>query len=452
MKLSHTGFSSFLLALALDSLHATVTAFAPSWSGAARRSTARSFSPMMDHSHLPDLPNQIQSLHDAFSSISLADLDVDALTSGGAAASDAVANVVQSTADASSEVVEEAAKSSGNGWFGFLTGPTMALLQLIHSALVAVGVSSDSWGVSIIMLTVVIKLLTYPLTKAQLESTNKMQALQPTIKEIQAKYQSNPEVMNQKIAEIYQTNNVNPLAGCIPSLVQIPVFVGLYRAVLDLANENKLNEPFLFLPSLEGPVYGADPTKGSAWLFEGWTNGVPSLGWEDTIAFLILPVFLIISQYLSMELMTPKEQKAQQPAFLKVLPLMIGWFSLNVPSALCVYWVTNNIITTATSVFIRNNLKMEPASVGGSAATTAPPPPSDIFAPPPIREKPAGFGSQAPAPSEDGVTPITTSSSSAVVDVEIEEDSADSDSDTAVPEAPKKSGGGKKKKKRRKSS
>lgn len=241
--------------------------------------------------------------------------------------------------------------------------------------------------------------------------------------------------MNQKISEIYQTNQVNPLAGCIPSLVQIPVFVGLYRAVLDLAQDNKLNEPFLWLPSLEGPIYGADPTKGSAWLFEGWTNGVPSLGWEDTISFLVLPVFLVLSQFLSMELMTPKEQKAQQPAFLKVLPLMIGWFSLSVPSALSVYWVTNNIITTATSVMIRNNLKMEPVTMGGESTTAPSPPSSSVFAPPPMREKPEGFGSQSSAPTpSNGVTPITSSSRSSVVDAEIVDD-ADADDASGEPMA-----------------
>ena len=123
--------------------------------------------------------------------------------------------------------------------------------------------------------------------------------------------------MNQKIAEMYQTNNINPLAGCFPSLVQIPIFIGLYRAVLDLAKENKLDEPFLWLPNLEGPVYGADPTKGSAWLFEGWSNGAPSLGWDDTIAFLILPVFLVISQFVSMEIMTPKDSQQQGNIVLK---------------------------------------------------------------------------------------------------------------------------------------
>lgn len=161
-----------------------------------------------------------------------------------------------------------AATNDGNGWFGFLTIPIMGLLQLIHTGVSNVA-GSNSWGISIILLTVLIKVLTFPLTKTQLESTTRMQAMQPAMKEIQNKYQSNPEVMNQKMAEFYQTNNINPLAGCVPSLLQIPIFIGLYRAVLDLAKENKLNEPFLFLPSLEGPTYGADPTSANDWLFKG---------------------------------------------------------------------------------------------------------------------------------------------------------------------------------------
>jgi len=293
-------------------------------------------------------------------------------------------------------------------------------------------------------MTVIIKLLTFPLTKTQLESTNKMQALQPTIKDIQAKYQSNPEVMNQKISEVYQTNEVNPLAGCLPSLVQIPIFIGLYRAVLDLAKENQLDEGFLFLPNLEGPVYGADPTKGSAWLFDGWTNGVPSLGWEDTIAFLILPVFLVISQFVSMELMQSKDSPQQGNAVLKVLPLMIGWFSLNVPAALCIYWVTNNIVTTATSLAIRNSMKMEPVGVGGGAAAASAPADTSVFAPPPLREEPAGFA------RDDGVTPITSSAIDVeVVDNEMEDSApAGEGMEGALPPAPKRKKG--KKKKRRK--
>mmetsp|Transcript_22913 Transcript_22913/g.56452 ORF Transcript_22913/g.56452 Transcript_22913/m.56452 type:complete len:428 (+) Transcript_22913:86-1369(+) len=409
-------------------------AFAPA-KLASRPTTARALA--VDPSHL----------HDIFSSISLADVG-DAV--GGAV--DAVATAAAPAADVAVDAADAAAQSQ-NGWFGFLTTPIENLLQIIHGLLVSVGITENAWGITIISMTLVIKLLTFPLTKTQLESTNKMQTLQPTIKDIQAKYQSNPEVMNQKIAEIYQVNDVNPLAGCLPSLAQIPVFIGLYRGVLDLAKTNALNEPFLFLPNLEGPVYGADPTQGSAWLTANWVDGAPSLGWDDTIAFLVLPVFLVISQFVSMELMQPKttgdDAQQQSNAVLKFLPLMIGWFSLNVPAALCIYWVTNNIVTTATSLIIRSSMANNPVAVGAGSAAVAPTPDAaQIFAPSPLNEKAVGFS------SDPSVTPIT----GGAIDAEVI-DSEDADVDEAagegmsgiLPDAPSsKKRGGKKKKKRRK--
>lgn len=215
--------------------------------------------------------------------------------------------------------------------------------------------------------------------------------------------------MNQKIAEVYQTNEVNPLAGCIPSVVQIPIFIGLYRAILNLAKEDRLEEPFLWLPNLEGPTYGADPAHGSDWILKNWVDGVPSLGWDDTAAFLTIPVILVISQFLSMQLMQPKVEGQEQPAILKVLPLMIGWFSLNVPAALGIYWVANNFITTAISMQIRSSINMEPvAPSGGSASGIIDPPTTSAFTPAPMREKPSGFGdSGVSASSSSEVTPIT---------------------------------------------
>lgn len=263
-------------------------------------------------------------------------------------------------------------------------------------------------------------------------------ALQPIIKDIQAKYQSNPEVMNQKIAAVYQDNQVNPLAGCIPSLIQIPVFIGLYRAVLTLAKEDKLNEPFLWLPNLEGPTYGADPANASNWILKGWVDGAPSLGWDDTLAFLSIPLILIISQSISMNMMATKDQ--EQPAFIKFLPLMIGWFSLNVPAALGIYWVANNFITTALTLQIRSSIKtVAPITPGGSAKGGS----SVIdvkptFTPAPMREKPAGFG--ATASDENEVKPITP------IDAEvIEETSSEGNDDTGS--STKKRGGKKKKRK-----
>merc|ERR1711865_788406 len=132
------------------------------------------------------------------------------------------------------------------------------------------------------------------------------------------------------------------------------------------------------------------------------------------------------------ELMATPETKDSQPAFLKVLPLMIGWFSLNVPSALCVYWVTNNVVTTATSV---------------------PPPPSPVFSPNTIRDRPAGFASgSSSAPNRDGVTPITSNSADAIdAEVVVSETIEVNDSAPTTTEPRRnKQRGSKKKRKRRK--
>ena len=259
------------------------------------------------------------------------------------------------------------------------------------------------------------------------------QALQPTIKELQAKYASNPEVMNQKIAAMYQDNDINPLAGCVPSLLQIPIFIGLYRAVLTLAKDNKLDEPFLWLPNLEGPTYGADPAHGSDWILKGWVDGTPALGWEATAAFLTIPIVLVISQSISMNMMASKDQ--EQPAFLKFLPLLIGWFSLNVPAALGIYWVANNFITTALTLQIKGSFQpVVPVAPGGGAVLDVAP---KAFTPAPMSKKPAGFGASEDSVSD--VKPITP------MDAEIVESDGE-ETEASVASSPKKANRGKKKK------
>ena len=143
------------------------------------------------------------------------------------------------------------------------------------------------------------------------------------------------------------------------------------------------------------------------------------MGWEDTTAFLILPALLVVSQFASMQLMQPdsEEARAQQPFILKLLPLMIGWFSLNVPAALCVYWFCNNLVTTASTLYIKSSMAPVQSSGGGTATAT---PEVSVFSPP-VREKPSGFA--ASSFSDSGVTPITP------VDAEIIDVSNDDDED-----------------------
>jgi YidC/Oxa1 family membrane protein insertase len=105
--------------------------------------------------------------------------------------------------------------------------------------------------------------------------------------------------------------------------------------------------------------------KGFGWLTENWVDGHPSLGWHDTICYLSLPVILVLSQSLSMRVLTPPTQddspQAQQTQqIMKFLPLMIGYFSLSAPAGLGLYWFFNNVITTAQSVFIKTMMGVGP--------------------------------------------------------------------------------------------
>jgi len=288
------------------------------------------------------------------------------------------------SAAAASAASAAAAVAEEPSWFDIvLVKPFETAITALHDFMRSLGIK-EAYGPSIILFTVALKLATYPLTKQQIESTTKMQAIAPAAKALQEKYRNkDPARLNAELQALYTDNQVNPLAGCLPAIAQIPIFIGLYRSLLNLAKEDKLEESFLFLPSLEGPV--ADYQEGIGWLTE-WVDGAPKFGWHDTACYLALPILLVISQYISTQLLTPKQDTtdpnaAQSQAILKFLPLMIGWFSLNVPSGLGLYWITNNVVTTLTTVLIRRSVQMpELGMANGVPAAPAEPP------------KPQGFG------------------------------------------------------------
>jgi YidC/Oxa1 family membrane protein insertase len=248
-----------------------------------------------------------------------------------------------------------------------------------------------------------------------------MQALQPRVKDLQAKFANDPERLQVETAKLYQTAGVNPLAGCLPTLATIPVFIGLYRALSNVADEGLLTEGFFWIPSLAGP------TKLNGGL--GWLSltdgGAPPLGWHDTIAYLILPVLLVVSQFFSQKIISPPQQSTdpsqqQTQAILKFIPLMIGWFSLNVPSGLTLYWFTNNIITTAQQVYLRK--KFQPAEIpaGGGGGT---------IVNPKTPEMPRG-------PTGKDLNARRSNRSSAVIDVEAETVSDNGGEKSTFPVAP----------------
>uniref|UniRef100_A0A2N9F3D9 Membrane insertase YidC/Oxa/ALB C-terminal domain-containing protein n=1 Tax=Fagus sylvatica TaxID=28930 RepID=A0A2N9F3D9_FAGSY len=234
-----------------------------------------------------------------------------------------------------------------------------------------------AYGFAIILLTIIVKVVTYPLTKQQVESTLAMQNLQPKIKAIQQRYAGNQERIQLETSRLYKQAGVNPLAGCFPTLATIPVWIGLYQALSNVANEGLFTEGFFWIPSLGGPTTIAARQSGSgvSWLFP-FVDGHPPLGWYETAAYLVLPVLLVVSQYVSMELMKPPqtEDPNQKSTLLvlKFLPLMIGYFSLSVPSGLSIYWFTNNVLSTAQQVWLRKLGGAKPAvSENASGIITA---------------------------------------------------------------------------------
>lgn len=217
------------------------------------------------------------------------------------------------------------------GFFGTLFGPIESLLSFLlgalHSVTAAMGFFSYGW--SIILLTVLVKIALYPLTVKQVESMKAMQELAPKMKKIQEKYRDKPQVMQQKVGELYQNAGVNPLAGCLPMLIQMPILMGMYYALYNFHFEEGMDK-FFWLPSLSVP----DPLY-------------------------ILPILSALTTFWQQK-QTSTEINAQMKAMMVVMPLFIGWISLSFPSGLVLYWVTMNVTQIAQQWWMYRGKKDEP--------------------------------------------------------------------------------------------
>lgn len=318
-----------------------------------------------------------------------AHLDADsgvALAEAARHAHAALAPLLQLADGSVDAAVDAAAAAPRTGFLNGIANVLESLLSGIDDGLAKAGVPY-SYGFSIIVLTLLVKAATFPLSKKQIDSTTAIQQLQPRVKELQARYANDTERLQLETARLYREANVNPLAGCLPTLATLPVFIGLYRALSNAATDGLLTDGFFWIPSLGGPVSVSAGQSGGGltWLFP-LVDGAPPVGWHDAIAYLVLPVALVISQFASQQIMQPQQQSTdpsqqQTQAILKFLPLMIGWFSLNVPSGLTLYWIVNNVITTGQTVFLRKLALANP--VGVPADSPAPPTPLPAAPAPP---------------------------------------------------------------------
>ena len=211
-----------------------------------------------------------------------------------------------------------------------------------------------NYGVAIILLTILTKVVLFPLTHKSIESTSKMQALAPKVEEIKQKYKNSPNKMNQEMAELYKREGANPLGGCLPMLLQIPIFFALY---------NLLNSHFDLRGSVFIPGWINDLSAPESILSLPFT--VPFLNWTD---LRLLPFIYVGTQILTSKFTTAPESSANanMKMMMYMMPIVFFFIMYNMPSGLLLYWTMTNILSTAQQIYSTRHLKAKRAADGGS--------------------------------------------------------------------------------------
>jgi YidC/Oxa1 family membrane protein insertase len=212
-----------------------------------------------------------------------------------------------------------------------------------------------NYGVAIILVTLMVKLLMFPLTRKGSESTLRMQTLAPKVKEIQEKYKDNRQKMNIEMAAFYKKEGYNPLSGCLPMLIQIPIFFAMY---------NLFNNHFDLRGAMFIPGWIPDLSlPESVFHFENFT--IPILGWTD---LRLLPFIYVGSQLLYGRVTQTPDQKGttQMKLMLYIMPIIFFFILYNVPSGLLLYWIMSNVLTMVQQVSINKYLARKKAAMAAS--------------------------------------------------------------------------------------
>lgn len=218
------------------------------------------------------------------------------------------------------------------GWFGFIAVGFLHVFKLSHAI-------TGNFGVDIILLTVLIKVLFMPLTQKSFKSMQEMQKLQPQMAKIREKFKDNSEQMNTEIMELYRRHKVNPLGGCLPMLLQLPVFFGLYSALMNTV-ELRHAPFFLWINDLSAP-----DRLGSLAIPFIQNPGIPVLT-------LLMGASMFVQQW-----MTPTSADPQQRQVMMIMPIMFTVMFVNFPSGLSLYWLVNNVLTIAQQYYMNRQNK-----------------------------------------------------------------------------------------------
>ena len=206
------------------------------------------------------------------------------------------------------------------GWFTFAAKPLFALLSWLHGIF-------GNWGWAIIALTAIVRAILYPLTYKGMVSMQKIKALAPQLKEIKEKYGKDPQRMNAATMEMYKKHGANPLGGCLPMLMQIPVFFAIYRVLLN-----------------------AVELQGAPWLL--WIDDLSRMD-----PYYILPILMGASMFLQQHMTPNNFTDPMQEKMFKYLPVIFTFFFITFPSGLVLYWFVNNLFSIAQQFIVNQQFK-----------------------------------------------------------------------------------------------
>ncbi|MFB1007884.1 MAG: membrane protein insertase YidC [Sulfurospirillum sp.] len=201
------------------------------------------------------------------------------------------------------------------GFFTFIAKPLFTLLAYLHGIF-------GNWGWAIVAMTIIVRLVLYPLTYKGMVSMNKLKELAPKVKELQKKYGDDKQKLNMHMMELYKKHGANPMGGCLPILLQIPVFFAVYRV-----------------------LQNAIELKGAAWIF--W---VQDLAIKDP--YFILPVLMGITMFLHQRITPTTFTDPMQEKIMKFLPLIFTFFFVTFPAGLTLYWFTNNLASIVQQFYV----------------------------------------------------------------------------------------------------
>jgi YidC/Oxa1 family membrane protein insertase len=205
------------------------------------------------------------------------------------------------------------------GWFTVLAKPLLYTLKFFYSYV-------GNYGIAIIIVTIILKALFFPLTHKSYKSMKDMQKIQPKMAALKEKYKDDRDAMNKAVMELYREHKVNPMGGCLPMVVQIPVFFALYKALM-FSIELRHAPFFLWVTDL-----------------------------ADKDPYYVTPIIMGITMFVQQK-MTPSQMDPIQQKMMLALPVVFTFMFLSFPSGLVLYWLVNNILTIGQQMYINKLVK-----------------------------------------------------------------------------------------------